>query len=1524
MPLRYPWPPPMVSLPHWRLCQAVLCSLAALSLHAVRADLVREANTTLNLPANLPTATGFETINALGSLTFSAPMCTAFPAGETNRLYVLQRGGTIRVVNNLGTTPASAVFMNLTTYLSNQGTPLNQGGENGMLTMVFHPDYNQNGYFYVYYSITVGGQLYQRLARFKATGTAGNYNAATSADPATQAPLLTMLDQASNHNGGDLAFGADGYLYLSLGDEGGGGDQYNNARFINKDFWGQMLRLDVDNDPANFVPNAHSQASAAFPSAVHAGTYRVPADNPFIGYTSWHGVTISANTVRTEIFATGLRNPFRFTIDPGTGRIFLGDVGQNIYEEVDIIVKGGDYGWSWREGLHAYGSPPSPTSPPAGYSTFRKDPIFEYDHTDNGSGNDSIIHGATVCGGMIYRGNQFAELYGKYLFADFGEGILAVLTETSAGTWTGQRLAINVGDVVDFGIDPRNGEPLLCTLSGGTISKLNRTGTTPTQPPATLSATGAFSDLATLTPNTGIVPYEPNVDFWSDYAHKSRWFSIKNTSDTMTWSASGNWTFPTGMVWIKHFDFETTRGNPATRRKLETRFLVKTATGVYGLSYKWRADQTDADLVAEQGLSEVVPSSSPAQTWRYPSRGECIACHSGVAGHALSFNSPQINRAHDYGGASQNQIEALSSAGYFSSPASGVGSLPAFARADDGSQSLEWRVRSYLAVNCVQCHQPGGAAQGNWDARYTTPIDSANLIYGLLLNDGGDSDNRFVTPEDPGHSMLLKRQQGLSAPRMPPLATNERDLVAEQLITDWINSLTPIASGVLAIDLPENSTITVQEDAGPVQIPIIRTDGSEGSVGFSIATVNGTATTGTDFTAQASPQTMGNGVESLDVPITILNPANTSEANETFTVMISAPTGGATLGIVKSVTVRIIDSSDTTAPPAPSITTPAAAALVGANTGATINVTGTATDNKGVSSVKVKLNNGTFVDAALTAPETASTNWSLAVTPVTGANTITVQSFDTHNNPSPLATRTFVVTRPLVVNASSTLGTVTAGFSPSSFREVNKSLTITATPKPPTTTPAFAGAIFTGWNLGGQDVANGNVAFTPQRLNMATSALEKQSIIFLFREGLILTANFIANPFTSLAGTYNGLIRPSPTQPPPSGSTRNNSTEGFFTATVMNTGAFSGKLTIDGLVLNVAGAFDNNGDARFGTARTLTLTVARPSKPSLIVALHLNSAENQVDPTVDDKISGTVTAREFKQSVTTSVSEVDSDRAFYNGTTLLVPAAYLGAANANGVFTTVLPAKDVADQPPGFTEKDYPRGSGMATITITKGGVVTLTGTLAEGTTFTASSTLSEIGATHANRFPLFSSLYTAKGFLSGFVQLDSTQAASDLAATNLQWLRPFINTSHYYPYGWPEVIKVDLMGAKYAALAGHSALKAPNGTNLQPADADGNVTLTFSEGQLTEGLNKFANLSTADAVTKIPDNDPTFTLLINRTTGTASGTFVHTDDTMPSFSAIIYQKGPSAAAHGFFLTKQPVPINYTGEGGKVILHGQP
>jgi glucose/arabinose dehydrogenase len=764
------------------------------------AQLEKVANTTLNLPDNLPSATGYVTQNALGNLTFSSPIDVASPPGVTNRLFVIERNLGIQIVNL--DTMTKATFLPLEQYLRDAGTPLRTDSECGILSLAFHPNYNHNGFFYVFFSVSLNNQLHQRVARFKASGTAGNYHAAMVAEASTGSPLITQRDEAGNHNGGDMAFGPDGYLYISVGDEGPQRDGANNARHIAKDFFGGILRIDVDRKAGSLTPNLHDESSTSTvgDSAITAGSYTIPPDNPFVplaqgtGTATYNGFTFQKTAIRTEFYAIGFRNPWRFSFDPHTGRLFCGDVGQDAWEEIDLVTPGFNGGWSWREGRHNHVPATAPTSPPANWTS--DPPIYEYNHSASSNPPNPVINGSSITGGLVYRGDRLPELSGKYLFCDYNTGFIVALTEQPDGTWAGgsgglgERIATDSG-ISGWGYDPRNGDALLCDITGSQVKRLARSGTSGAPPPATLSATGAFSDLATLTPNPGLVAYAPNVDFWSDYAVKSRWFAVRHLNDTIQFSADGVWTLPTGMVWIKHFDFPTTRANPDTIRRLETRFLVKTATDVYGLSYKWRDDQSDADLVAEEGLSAPIPAANPAQTWRYPSRNECRTCHTPAGGFALSFNTRQMNRFFQTSSQNENQLAALSSAGYFSSTVSNIHTLPAFAAADDESASLEWRVRSYLETNCVQCHQPGGASSGYWDARSTTPTDLAHLIEGPLVNDGGDPSNRLSIPGDTTRSMILKRLRGEGVPRMPPLATSERDLVAEQLLTRWITEDLP-------------------------------------------------------------------------------------------------------------------------------------------------------------------------------------------------------------------------------------------------------------------------------------------------------------------------------------------------------------------------------------------------------------------------------------------------------------------------------------------------------------------------------------------------------------------------------------------------------------------------------------------------------------------------------------------------------------------------------------------------------------
>jgi mono/diheme cytochrome c family protein len=260
----------------------------------------------------------------------------------------------------------------------------------------------------------------------------------------------------------------------------------------------------------------------------------------------------------------------------------------------------------------------------------------------------------------------------------------------------------------------------------------------------------------------------------------------------MSFNRDSNWSFPTGAVWIKHFELELTNGVPESRRRLETRFIVRNTNGVYGVTYRWDDAQTNATLVPEAGLDDTFVihdgSTTRTQVWHYPARNECLSCHTTAGGGTLGFTSAQLNRDFDYSGTVENELRALSDAGYFSAPVTNINILPAHPAMTNQAASLESRVRSYLAANCANCHQPGGTTSALFDARASTLTANAGLVNGPLNNAGNNSENRVIKPGSSELSMLLQRISRRGAGQMPPIASTVVDTNAVQLVTDWINT----------------------------------------------------------------------------------------------------------------------------------------------------------------------------------------------------------------------------------------------------------------------------------------------------------------------------------------------------------------------------------------------------------------------------------------------------------------------------------------------------------------------------------------------------------------------------------------------------------------------------------------------------------------------------------------------------------------------------------------------------------------
>ncbi len=339
-------------------------------------------------PPMLPPVSGDATAVGVQKIAggFTSPVALTVAGDGTGRLFIVDQVGVIRIFD--GTTVRAQAFLDLTDRVAVLSPNFD---ERGLLGLAFHPDYANNGLFYVYYVPRDGGNR-TRLAEFSVSGDRD----LAAAD--SERVVLEIEQPQNNHNGGQLAFGPDGYLYIGVGDGGGANDTADGHTPTigngqdKSTLLGKILRIDVAGDP-----------------------YAIPADNPFVDDVD----------ARDEIYAFGLRNPWRFSFDPATGRLFVGDVGQNLLEEVHIVSAGDNLGWNRREGTTCFNpnnpAQPLATCPPSGFEGEPLvDPIFEYGHVDA----DGNPFGLSVIGGFVYRGMALSGLQGQYLFADWSPGFL--------------------------------------------------------------------------------------------------------------------------------------------------------------------------------------------------------------------------------------------------------------------------------------------------------------------------------------------------------------------------------------------------------------------------------------------------------------------------------------------------------------------------------------------------------------------------------------------------------------------------------------------------------------------------------------------------------------------------------------------------------------------------------------------------------------------------------------------------------------------------------------------------------------------------------------------------------------------------------------------------------------------------------------------------------------------------------------------------------------------------------------------
>lgn len=715
-----------------------------------------------NVPLAL-SAEGPHWENLWEDVDFDSPVVVTAPPGETNRLVVVERTGLVHVITNLAA-PTKSVFLDLRRRLHSSYL------EAGVLGLAFHPGYATNRQFFVFRTVLEpmpdgGERLMDVLSRFETFA-----DDPDRADPASELRLFTQEDWNDAHNAGDLKFGPDGYLYVTVGDETPpAGEQDGTRQPLQGGFFAAVLRLDVDQRPGSLPPNPHTNPLQG---------YTVPSDNPFHGLDHYFGHPLDPFRVRTEIFAYGFRNPWRMTFDPGTGELIVGDVGGAMFEELNLVRPGGNYGWPFVEGVT---NTTSVVFAPAGFQS--DPPLYAYAHRNATNQGNSII-----CG-EFYRGTAIPALAGRLIFADCRSGHTWALERGGGIVPASAGWLCTEPGLVTFGVDPRDRELLAANYRTGRLMKLRpAAGDSRSTVPPTLAETGVFTDLAQLTVAPRVHEYTINAPFWSDHAIKRRWVSVPTEGPAPVETEAGGIAYPPGTVWVKHFDLELVVGESASRRRLETRLLVQGTNGFYGVTYRWGESRTNAWLVPEAGLDETFVirdgDLERTQIWHYPGRSECVRCHNALSGPALGYSPGQLDRSFTDALGTGSQLERLRGLGQLPATltSAAVGNA-ALIDPHDESRPLEQRVRSYLASNCASCHVPGRLVDtgASWDARLQTPLEATGLL-----------DGRLVAAQDLWNSRLyLLVARYYDDLVMPLLGSNVRDEFSVALLEQWILSLPP-------------------------------------------------------------------------------------------------------------------------------------------------------------------------------------------------------------------------------------------------------------------------------------------------------------------------------------------------------------------------------------------------------------------------------------------------------------------------------------------------------------------------------------------------------------------------------------------------------------------------------------------------------------------------------------------------------------------------------------------------------------
>jgi uncharacterized repeat protein (TIGR03806 family) len=612
-------------------------------------------------------------------------------------------------------------------------------------SVCFHPSYATNGLVYVFGNGPKDApDRLDRITRY----TVGP-RPERRIDPASKEVVIEW--KSAGHDGGDMAFGRDGFLYITTGDGTSDSDNWNSGQTLD-DLLGSVLRIDVDRRDAG-------------------RPYAVPADNPFVDRPG----------ARPEIWAYGLRNPWRMGIDRETGQVWVGNNGQDLWETAYLVHRGDNYGWSVFEGSHPF------------YLDRKRGPTphilptIEHSHAEFRS----------LTGGVVYRGARFPELDGAYVYGDYASGRIWAMKHDGHRPLWHRELADTALQIASFRVDQR-GELLITDYGGGIYRLVPAPKAEPSsQFPTLLSATGLFESTREGRSHPGLIPYSVNAPGWNDGASAERFLAVPGDSK-VGFQGDRSWDFPDGTALVQTLSIERAPGNPASRVPVETRVLLRQQGEWAGYSYRWNAERTDATLVAKGGEDAEIPLAGrdgavTAQKWRFPSRAECLTCHSRAANFVLGVTGAQLNREHDFGGTRDNQLRTLEHIGLFHGPLpKPPKDLDRLIDPRDESQDLDRRVRTYLHVHCSVCHVEAGGGNSRMELSLATPRDKMNLIGARPQHDTfGIADAMLVAPGAPDRSVLLRRLSRRGQGQMPPLGSNRVDESAVRMFHTWIAQLKP-------------------------------------------------------------------------------------------------------------------------------------------------------------------------------------------------------------------------------------------------------------------------------------------------------------------------------------------------------------------------------------------------------------------------------------------------------------------------------------------------------------------------------------------------------------------------------------------------------------------------------------------------------------------------------------------------------------------------------------------------------------